>query len=167
MKIYILHGKKGSPYDEKTTLLYKIATLKGFRATIIDDTDTNDPNKRAKRFLKKIELVKERFLIAGISMGGYVGANSSSYVDTFGLFLLSPAFYLDGYDRFSLPLKCNNITIIHGLHDKIVPIKNSICFAKKSNSNLHIVSDGHLLENSYIQIQIYFESFLNSIKSNP
>lgn len=43
--------------------------------------------------------------------------------------LLAPAFYLEGYDEVKPSTKCNNVRIIHGWHDDVVPYQNSVKFA--------------------------------------
>lgn len=163
MKIYILHGKDLSPKDPKLILLQNIAKNRGHEVVMIDDSDTKDPNKRAKRFLDRLQTSKEEVIIAGSSMGGYVAIWASSFVRVKGLFLLSPALDIQGYDRFNLPLKCDNMVIVHGLADTVVPIENSIDFAKKTNTPLHAVTDTHSLTNSHVELQSYFETFLDNI----
>lgn len=164
MKIYFLHGKNRTPKDNKLVILANLAKQKGYSTKFIDDTDTKNPNIRAKRLLKNIENENKNLILVGGSMGGYSSVWVSQFVHVKGLFLLAPALYLEGYDDFNLPLKCKNITTIYGLDDEIIPEENIIKFSKQTNSPLHIISDNHALNNSDQTILSLFEIFLENLK---
>lgn len=163
MKIYFLHGKNKTINDEKLVLLGDVALASGYEVEFIDDTDTKDPNIRALRLLKKLEKLNEEVILVGGSMGGYASVWASSFLHVKGLFLLAPALYLDGYKEFLLPLKCENIVTIHGHEDTTVLVENSIEFAKKTKSILHVISDDHSLNNSNHTLKTLFEVFLENL----
>lgn len=164
MKIYFLHGKNKTPQDAKLVHLANTAKRMGCEVCMIDDTDTKNPNTRARRLFKRLEKEKESILVGG-SMGGYASVWVSSFLPVKGMFLLAPALYLDGYDGFHLPLKCENITVIHGWDDAIVPLDNSIKFAKNTNASLHIISDDHGLNNHLETLEVLFEAFLKNLQN--
>lgn len=163
MKIYFLHGKNKTPQDLKLVSLANIAHSFGYQVLMIDDTDTKNPNIRAKRLLDRLKS-KEEVLLVGGSMGGYASVFASSFLHVKGMFLLAPALYLDGYDEFDLPLQCQNITIVHGMDDEVVPVENSIQFAKKTGAILHIISDGHALNGDLVTLEVLFDQFLNGLE---
>lgn len=163
MKIYFLHGKNKTPDDKKLVDLSSVAIKKGFEVEFIDNTDTKNPNIRAKTLVKKLKSSSKDSILVGGSMGGYASVWASSCLHVKGIFLLAPALYLDGYNEFKLPLKCKNIMTIHGLDDKIVPLENSINFAKQTNSSLHAINDDHSLNNSSQTIMTIFETFLENL----
>lgn len=162
--IYFLHGKNKTPDDKKLVILARLAKQEGYNIKFIDDTDTKNPNTRAKRLLQNIKNQSDDLILVGGSMGGYASVWASSFVHVKGLFLLAPALYLAGYDEFKLPLKCKNITTIYGLDDKVVPRENIIKFSKQTNSPLHIISDTHSLNSSDETLLSLFEIFLSNLK---
>lgn len=164
MNIYFLHEKNKTPTDKKLVHLASLAKTKKHTITMINDTDTKNPNIRAKRFATTLMGKKDIVLVGG-SMGGYSSVWASGIVDVKGMFLLAPALYLEGYETFSLPLKCTNITIVHGHYDKVVPLENSILFAKKHNALLHIISDDHALNSELETLEVLFETFLQSLEN--
>ncbi len=61
------------------------------------------------------------------------------------MLLLAPAFYLDGYAVKEPSTHCENVSLIHGWWDDVVPFENSIRFAKQHKAQLKLVNDGHRL----------------------
>ena len=61
------------------------------------------------------------------------------------------------------PFEVANIPteIVHGWHDDIVPVENSIRFAQQNQSKIHIVNGDHRLTKNIKDINIYLEIFLN------
>lgn len=59
---------------------------------------------------------------------------------------------------------CDNIEIVHGWNDEVVPFDNSIRFAQQTKAVLNLIDDNHRLKNSYSFIEKRFEEFLKNIK---
>ena len=93
-------------------------------------------------------------------MGGYVATCLSEHLKPSGLFLLAPAFYSPGYANQNPIPHTNKTSIIHGWHDDIVPLENSIRFAKQHNSTLHIINGEHHLRQNIDTIADLFTLFL-------
>lgn len=165
MKIYFLHGKESSPKDKKLILLSEVAKEKNFDVKMVDFTDTKDPNERALRLANMLENESEEVVLMGSSMGGYASVWASTKIKTKALFLTAPALFLEnrGYQEVRFPIKCENITIVHGYDDSVVPVENSILFAKKTKAKLHLIDDEHSLTNSHVELATLFELFLENI----
>ncbi len=56
--------------------------------------------------------------------------------------------------------------IVHGWHDDIVPVENSIRFAREAGATLHIVDDGHRLAENIDEINVYLQYFINGLTNN-
>lgn len=93
-------------------------------------------------------------------MGGYVATALSEHLKPSGLFLLAPAFYIPGYATQNPIPHADKVSIIHGWHDDIVPLENSIRFAKEHNSTLHIIDGEHHLRENIDTIAELFTLFL-------
>ena len=68
-----------------------------------------------------------------------MSAAVSAQVRTRAMFLLAPAFFMPGYEQYTpVPAACP-IAIVHGWNDDVVPVDNSIRFAKLYKSQLHVL----------------------------
>jgi fermentation-respiration switch protein FrsA (DUF1100 family) len=92
-----------------------------------------------------------------------VSVAGSSLLQARGMFLLAPALYMPGYDKFSpRPAHCPT-TIVHGWRDEVVPVDNSIRFAKEQKATLHVVDSDHQLLDQIRAINHFFAYFLFQI----
>ena len=93
-------------------------------------------------------------------MGGWVSVAGSSLLQARGIFLLAPALYMPGYEKFSpRPAKCQT-TIVHGWRDEVVPVENSVRFAREQNATLHVLDSDHGLLDQIRAINHFFSYFL-------
>ena len=160
MKVYISHGKESGPWSTKIKRLAAAAIDHGCDVDSIDYTDTFDPDLRAERLLKILEQEQEEFVLVGSSMGGYVSLVVSGKVSASGVFLLAPALYKPGYRIQEYPTEQNNLEIVHGWSDEVIPPKNSIKFSKSAHCSLHLIDGDHRLEGSIDNVLTIFEQFL-------
>lgn len=86
--------------------------------------------------------------------------NNSRVSSKFGLFLLCPAVGVPGYDIQNHSIQCDNVELIHGYQDEIIPFHNSITFAEKHKATLHLIPGNHRLSESKADIARYFDLFL-------
>ncbi len=168
MKLAVFsHGKESGPDGEKIKILRKVAEANGFETVSLDYTKCENPNERIELLKKFIETKNAEFnVLVGSSLGGYVSTVVSGNFKVSGLFLLCPALYMSdkAYEiQNYLPL-CDNIEIIHGWNDEIVPYENSVKFGKQTKAVLNLVDDGHRLKNSYHFIEKRFDELLKNIK---
>ena len=166
MKIYFSHGKESGPRGSKIKKLATIARECGYDVDSIDYSDIPNPDHRVDRLLDILKDEKNDFLLVGSSMGGYVSLVASSYVNAKGVFLLAPALYMDGYKHQTYYMDNQNIEIVHGWSDDIIPLEHSIKYAREANCLLHLISGDHRLNSSIKTVETIFRQFLVTVKSS-
>jgi len=103
----------------------------------------------------------------GSSMGGHVSAAAAALLKPRGLFLLAPAFYMAGYEAYTpQDVECPT-AIVHGWHDDIVPVENSIRWAREHQAALHLLNSDHRLEDQIEAICTLLRAFLTAIDAVP
>ena len=85
-------------------------------------------------------------VLVGSSMGGHVSAAAAARVRPLGLFLLAPAFYMPGFEAYTPQDVACPTAIVHGWHDAIVPVENSMRWAREHKAALHVLNSDHRLE---------------------
>jgi alpha/beta superfamily hydrolase len=93
-------------------------------------------------------------------MGGHVSAAAASRLQPRGLFLLAPAFYMTGYEEYTPRDIACPTAIVHGWHDAIVPVENSIRWAREHQAALHLLNSDHRLEDQIGAICVLLRAFL-------
>ncbi len=104
-----------------------------------------DPTERVDKLIAECANIEEPLVLVGSSMGGHVATAAAAQVGAVGLFVLAPAFYMPGYESLTPPAPDMPIVIVHGWNDDVVPVENSIRFAKECNAGLHILDADHRL----------------------
>ncbi len=163
MKIYFSHGKESGPRGSKIKRLAFIAKERGCDVDSVDYTDILDPDLRVERLLGILRQEKDSFLLVGSSMGAYVSLVASEYLHTKGVFLMAPALYIPSYKRQTYCLNHQNIELVHGWSDDVIPFENSIRFAQKANCTLHLIDGDHRLNSSIEVVANLFEKFLSQL----
>jgi predicted alpha/beta-hydrolase family hydrolase len=154
------HGRESGPWGTKIRRLALVAEQFGCRVVSVDDRDTQDPEERVRRLLSKRAELGETLILVGSSMGGYVAAVAAAELHPIGLFLLAPAIGLPGYRIDAPHIATSRLCIVHGWDDSVVPLANVQAFALSQRASLHILADGHTLQNSLEQIARLFADFL-------
>jgi len=165
MKIIFSHGKESGSWGSKITRLANIAKEKGCPVDSIDYTDLPDPDLRVERLLERLNKIGREFLLVGSSMGGYVSLVAAEQTNAKGVFLLAPALYMPGYKKQSY--SANNIEIVHGWSDNIIPPENSIKFAKNAECRLHLIDGDHRLNSSIEVVEKLFSQFITEQINSP
>ena len=130
------HGKDSEPWGSKIAAMAEIAREEGFHVESVDYRGIDDPQARVTRLLAFCKDLRGSLVLVGSSMGGYVSVAGSSLLQARGMFLLAPALYMPGYEKFSpRPAHCPT-TIVHGWRDDVIPVDNSIRFAKEQKATL-------------------------------
>jgi alpha/beta superfamily hydrolase len=96
-------------------------------------------------------------------MGGHVAAAAASRLDAAALFLLAPAFYMPGFEKYTPQDVALPTAIVHGWHDAVVPVDNSIRWAREHRAALHILDSDHRLEDQIGAICVLLRSFLTAL----
>jgi pimeloyl-ACP methyl ester carboxylesterase len=153
------HGRESGPWGTKIRRLALVAEQFGCRVLSRDDRDIQDPDERVRRLLACGGFTTPLVLV-GSSMGGYVATVAAAELRPVGLFLMAPAVGLPGYQVTDPPFAASQVTIVHGWDDTIVPLANVLEFAGRQRAALHLLADGHVLQNSLDQIARLFADFL-------
>ena len=135
----------------------------GCAADSIDYQGIADPTERVRKLISACENISKPLVLIGSSMGGHVATAAAGRVGAAGLFVLAPAYYMPGYEDITPDAPDIPVTIVHGWHDDVVPVDNSIRFAKKCCATLHIVDGDHRLTDNIDEINHYLTRFIHGI----
>ena len=161
--IIFSHGKDSEPWGSKITVLAACARDAGFGVESVDYRSTNDPLERVNMLLNFAKPLHAQPILVGSSLGGHVATAASIELQARGLFLMAPAFYMPGYEQYTpQPARCP-ITIVHGWNDDIVPIDNSIRYAREHRATLHAIDADHRMTARLDMIAGYFKLFLREL----
>jgi alpha/beta superfamily hydrolase len=172
--IIFSHGKESGPFGSKIKALVSVAERLGACTISVNYREDpvgvvheqNAPGEAQRRVAQLLSLRLEKhtkLVLVGSSMGGYVSTIASAGIKPDGLFLLAPAFYLQGYECQN-PVPCAGRTmIVHGWGDDIVPVENSIKFARMHVCDLHLLDGDHRLNDALPKIEHLFEMFLRQV----
>jgi pimeloyl-ACP methyl ester carboxylesterase len=163
--IIFSHGKDSEPWGGKITAMAEVARRHDLRVESVDYRITNDPLERVNLLLHFCKQIPGELILVGSSLGGHVSAAASAKLPVRGMFLLAPAFFMPGYEQFTpVPGSCP-IAIVHGWNDDIVPVENSIRFAKTYKAALHVLDSDHRLTANIDDICSLLDRFLRKIAS--
>jgi len=158
--IVFSHGKDGEPWGPKIVAMAEVAKRHGLHVESLDYRGMEDPAARVAKALKFCRTLGEPVVLVGSSLGGHIAASVSAQIRTRGMFLLAPAFFMKGFEQFTPTQGACPTEIVHGWHDAIVPVENSIRFARLHQSTLHVLDSDHRLTNSIDVICELLELFL-------
>jgi pimeloyl-ACP methyl ester carboxylesterase len=168
------HGKESGPWGSKIRALADIAVRLGAEVisvdyrehpsgVIHDQNSVGEADRRVRQLLSLQPPEYGQLILVGSSMGGYVSTVASVRLPVDGLFLLAPAFYLPGDDNQNVTPHARRTMIVHGWSDGVVPVQNSIRFARQHLCELHILDGDHRLNTALPKIEPLFEMFLDQI----
>lgn len=154
------HGKDSGPWGAKITAMAEVARAEGFEVESVDYRGLDDPQARVTRLLAYCRAFEGRLVLVGSSLGAHVCTAASQLLRAEGLFLLAPAFYMPGYEQHTpVPARCP-IEIVHGWRDTVVPVENSVRYAREHRAALHVFESDHQLHDRIREINGLFEHFL-------
>ena len=157
------HGKESGPWGSKIAAMAELARSEGFEADSVDYRGVDDPADRVTRLLSFCRDLRGDLVLVGSSMGGHVATAAAEAVGAAGLFVLAPAYFMAGYEDLTPEPPSVPITIVHGWHDDVVPVENSIRFAAGCAATLHIVDGDHRLTAVIDEINDYLRLFLGCV----
>ena len=163
--IVFSHGQDGEPWGTKIVAMAEIARRHGLTVDSVDYRGMHDPAHRVQRLLEVCRTLSGSLLLVGSSLGGHVCTTASKHVPTRGLFLLAPAFFMPGYEQYTPePAQCP-ITIVHGWNDDVVPVDNSIRYARQYRATLHVLDSDHRLTANLPEVCELLDGFLRRVLS--
>jgi len=157
------HGKESGPWGTKINHLAGVAREQSCAVMSIDYRGMDDPEQRVQKLVNTIR-DKSNLILVGSSMGAYVAARASSFLEIDGLFLMAPAVNLPAYPGSDPEPHAPLVWIVHGWHDEIIPVQHVIDYAKKYQSHLTLLNSDHRLINVLSDVEDLFRVFLYQAK---
>ena len=157
------HGKESGPWGSKITAMAAVVRDLGAAVESVDYRGLDDPGERVRKLIGAGAALKESMVLVGSSMGGHVSAAAAGELHPRGLFLLAPAFYMAGYEQYTPQNVVCPTAIVHGWHDVIVPVENSIRWAREHRAALHLLDSDHRLEDQIDTICLLLRAFLSAL----
>jgi predicted alpha/beta-hydrolase family hydrolase len=161
------HGKESGPWGSKITAMAAVVRDLGVAVESVDYRGLDDPAARVRKLIGLGKGFKGPLVLVGSSMGGHVSAAAASELAARGLFLLAPAFYMAGYEEYTPQDVVCPTAIVHGWHDAIVPVENSIRWAREHRAALHLLDSDHRLEDQIGAICLSLRAFVIAIDEPP
>ena len=154
------HGQESGPWGTKIRAMAELVKGLGCAADSIDYRGIADPTERVAKCVRECADIDDRIVLVGSSMGGHVATAAAEQVGAVGLFVLAPAYYMEGHEDLTPEPPHIPICVVHGWHDDIVPIENSIRYARRCSATLHLVDGDHRLTENIEEINEYLRLFL-------
>ena len=157
------HGQESGPWGTKIQAMADKVKSMGCVADSIDYQGIADPTDRVNKLIAECGDIDDQLVLVGSSMGGHVATAAAASLQAAGLFVLAPAYFVEGYEDLTPSAPDIPICIVHGWNDDIVPVENSIRFAAACKAELHILDSDHRLTANIGEINYYLERFINKI----
>ena len=159
------HGQESGPWGTKIRAMAELVKGLGCSADSIDYQGIADPSERVEKLLESCRELEDSLVLVGSSMGGHVATAAAERLGAAGLFVLAPAYFMEGFEELTPEPPSMPICIVHGWHDDIVPVVNSIRFARSCGATLHIVNGDHRLTENIDEINEYLKQFIRKVSS--
>lgn len=157
------HGQESGPWGTKIRSMADVVKSLGCEADSIDYQGIADPTDRVNKLVNEAGDIADKLVLVGSSMGGHVATAAAGELGAVGLFVLAPAYYMQDYEELTPIAPSIPISIVHGWHDDVVPVENSIRYARECGATLHIVDGDHRLTANIEQINQLLKAFINNV----
>ena len=154
------HGQESGPWGTKITAMAECVRKLGCAADSVDYQGIADPTERVRKLVSEAGNIEGPLVLVGSSMGGHVATAAAKTVGAAGLFVLAPAYYMPGFEALTPEPPAIPICIVHGWRDEIVPVDNSIRFARNCRAELHVLDGDHRLTANIDEINAYLTTFV-------
>jgi len=154
------HGKESGPWGRKITAMAALVRELHCAVESVDYRGIDDPAARVEKLVAAAAGIRGPVVLVGSSLGGHVSAAAAARVRPLGLFLLAPAFYMPGFESYTPRATACRTVIVHGWRDDIVPVENSVRWAREQRAGLHVLDSDHRLEDRIETICALLELFL-------
>src|SRR5271167_1155848 len=161
------HGKESGPWGRKITAMAALARELGLAVESVDYRGMDDPGARVEKLVAASARLPKPLVLVGSSLGGHVSAAAAARVGPRGLFLLAPAFYMPGFEAYTPQGTTCPTVIVHGWRDEIVPVENSVRWAREHHAALHVLDSDHRLEDRIEAICALLKLFLAELAVGP
>ena len=157
------HGQESGPWGTKIRAMAEMVREIGCDADSIDYQGIADPTERVDKLVAECGSIDDTLVLVGSSMGGHVATAAAGRVGAAGLFVLAPAYYMEGYEDLTPTPPDMPICIVHGWHDNVVPVENSIRFASLCKAELHVIDGDHRLTDNIEEINGHLKRFVRRL----
>lgn len=142
--ILFFHGKESGPHGSKYKALWQ-----EYPSVYSPDFQGMDLEERLK-YAEFITRERTGLTLVGSSMGGLVAAILySRYPERFdGYVLMAPAFHWEEAHEIQKMPPPENVRVVHGTLDDIVPLGDVVSLCEKFNVEVIVVEDCHRLHKS-------------------
>mgnify|MGYP001812448825 CR=1 FL=1 len=154
------HGQESGPWGTKIRAMAELVRGMGCEAISIDYQGIADPTQRVDKLIAEARDIDDELILVGSSMGGHVATAAAETLGAAGLFVLAPAYFMEGCEELTPDAPSMPICIVHGWNDDIVPVDNSIRFARQCQATLLLVDGDHRLTANIDQINYYLKEFI-------
>ena len=161
--IIFSHGQESGPWGTKIRVMADRVRDLGHFADSVDYQGMPDPGERVEKLVEYCASLNDDIVLVGSSMGGHVATAAADRVGAVGLFVLAPAYYIPEFEAETPAPPAMPLTIVHGWHDDIVPVANSIRYAEECNATLIVVDGDHRLTENIDDINDYLALFLQRL----
>ena len=158
------HGQESGPWGTKIRSMATTVKALGCVADSIDYQGMADPTARVEKLVEACAGVDDSIVLVGSSMGGHVATAAAARVGAVGLFVLAPAYFMPGFEDLTPPPPDLPFMVVHGWHDDIVPVENSIRYAREANATLILLDGDHRLTANIGDINNYLRLFIESFE---
>lgn len=161
--IVFSHGQDGEPWGMKIQAMAEVARRHGLQVHSVDYRGMPDPLQRVRVLLEFARELPGELILVGSSMGGHVAMAAATGLPACGVFLLAPAFYMAGYEHYTPVAAACPVDIVHGWNDDIVPVDNSIRYARENKCTLHVLDSDHRLTADIDEVCALLDRFLTRL----
>jgi len=165
--IVFSHGQDGEPWGSKIVASDEVARRHALQRRSVDYRGMADPAVRVQRLLEVCKALPGKLVLVGSSLGADVCMTAANQVPVRGVFVLAPAFFMPGYERYTPTPPACPMDIVHGWNDDIVPVDNSIRYARQYKCALHILDSDHRLTASLADVCALLDQFLQRLQVSP
>jgi pimeloyl-ACP methyl ester carboxylesterase len=160
------HGKESGPWGRKISAMAALVRELQSAVESVDYRGLDDPAARVEKLVAAAAGIRSPVILVGSSLGGHVSAAAAARVKPLGLFLLAPAFYMPGFESYTPQDVACPTVIVHGWRDDIVPVENSVRWAREHRAALHVLDSDHRLEDRIEAICALLKLFLAELASS-
>ena len=157
------HGQESGPWGTKIRAMAELVREMGCEADSIDYQGIADPTERVEKLIAEAGPLDDTLVLVGSSMGGHVATAAAERLGAAGLFVLAPAYYIEGYEELTPTPPGMPVCIVHGWHDDVVPVENRIRFASECKAELHVIDGDHRLTDNITEINGYLKRFIRRV----
>ena len=167
MTLIFSYGKKVEPNHDKLNAFTAIAEKYGVKVRNVEYDFEATADERVPVLLAaaREEAAKgEELIYAGTSMGCYGSWVAAREVPAKGLFLISPALFMDGYAVQDYPLEvAGEVELVIGHEDDVIPRWKVTRFVMDKQLEAHFVKDNHPMPNSLETLKVLFETYIQRV----